>query len=265
MRYGYATGFATTVKHRVNDALLDWIAQAGYDFVEFPLMLLATQPLEECRRVAARLTELNLGADSCCNMFPASLRLTGPERNWQQAKDYLRGAFERMALLGTSKVVFGSSGARNLPDSTSLEEGYRQVSDFVGEVVVPFLEQYQMRLAMEPIGHYEANFINTLDDGMQVVQAVNHPRVRLLADSVHMLYENEGTESLNRYAEHLEHIHLCEADRVLPVDGVSPGLEAILKKLRAIGYNGTASFEPMPYGVEDMKAALRNVKSALEQ
>ena len=121
-----------------------------------------------------------------------------------------------------------------------------------------------MVLAMEPIGHYEANFINTLEDGIRVVQAVNHPRVRLLADSVHMLYEHEDADHLLRYADQLEHVHICEADRVLPSGEISPGLQNILTTLRSTGYDKTLSFEPMPHNMQQMISALNNVKRVLE-
>ncbi|NLD33788.1 MAG: sugar phosphate isomerase/epimerase [Clostridiales bacterium] len=261
MRYGYATGFASPIKDAVDYRLLDDIQAAGFDFAEFPLALLASLPLDECRKAAGRLDALGLGADSCCNMFPPSVRITGPKRDWQHARAYLDGAFERMTLLGVRKVVFGSSGARNLPEGTTPAEGYRQVIDFVGEVVLPFLEAHRMVLAMEPIGHYEANFINTLDDGMRVVRGVNHPRVRLLADSVHVLYEGEDPHHLKDYAQHLEHIHVCEAERALPLGQVSEGLKRFLTILQATGYDKTLSFEPVPYALPEMRTALNTVKS----
>ena len=40
MRFGYCTGFASNMMGAVNYALLDDIAAAGYDYVEFPLMQL---------------------------------------------------------------------------------------------------------------------------------------------------------------------------------------------------------------------------------
>lgn len=261
MRYGYATGFASPIRDAIDVRLLDDIQAAGFDFVEFPLALLSTLPIEECQQTARRLDSLGLGADSCCNMFPASIRITGPGRDWQAARQYLDGAFERLALLGVKKVVFGSSGARNLPEGTTPEDGFRQVIDFVGEVVLPYLEANRMVLAMEPIGSYEANFINTLDDGMRVVRGVHHPRVRLLADSVHVLYEGEDPRHLIDYAPHLEHIHVCEAERALPLGQMSEGLQAFLSALQAAGYDKTLSFEPIPYALPDMRAALNTVKS----
>lgn len=261
MRYGYATGFASPIKSAIDYPLLCSIREAGYEFVEFPLTLLSALDLEACEKLAGTLRSLGLGADSCCNMFPASLRITGPERDWAACADYLDTAFERLRLLGVKKTVFGSSGARNIPVGTTREEGFEEVAAFVSSCVVPLLERFDIVLAMEPIGSYEANFLNTLDDGMRIVEKVGHPRVRLLADSVHMLYEHEDPQRLRMYADTLEHIHICESGRALPLGKVSPGLKQILLTLRDIGYDGTLSFEPTPYPLDDMSSALRTVKS----
>lgn len=261
MRYGYVTGFASPLKTGIDYPLLNSIKAAGFDFVEFPLTLLSALALDECERLAGKLRLLGLGADSCCNMFPATLRITGPGRDWAACAGYLDTAFLRMRLLGVKKVVFGSTGARNIPAGTTRQEGFDQVAEFVATCIVPLLERFDVVLAMEPIGTYEANFLNTLDDGMRIVNSVRDTRVRLLADSVHMLYEHEDPRRLQIYADNLEHIHICENDRALPLGEVSSGLEQILLTLGDIGYDKTLSFEPTPYPLDDMAYALRTVKA----
>ena len=264
MRYGYVTGFATHIKNRVDYSLLRDIKTSNFDFAEFPLVLLQSLPDEEFDQLCSELKIIGLDADASCNMFPPHLRLTGPQRDTEAARLYLNSAFERLSLLGTKKIIFGSSGARNLPEGTDKETGYQQIADLVREIVIPLLVQYDLTLCMEPIGHYEANFINTLDEGMRIVNAVSHPSVRLLADSVHMLYENEDIEHLNMYSKYLEHIHITENDRILPKEPITPELEEILKMIKKIGYNKTLSFEPMPHSQKDMAHALDLVKRYLD-
>ena len=82
------------------------------------------------------------------------------------------------------------------------------------------------------------------------------PELRLLADSVHLFTEREPAEDIVTYAPYLDHIHLCEAGRALPEGGISEGLAEILAAMRRIGYDKTASFEPMPHGLEAMKNGL---------
>lgn len=263
MRFGYCTGFAAGMTGEVNYGLLDEIEAAGYDFVEFPLMQLEALSPEGFERLKTHMASMRIACDACCNMFPAHVRLLGGEADDSKIRGYLDVAFARMEALGVKKVVLGSSGARNLPDGMSRPEGVQALSRLISEVIVPYLDASGILLLMEPIGSYEANFINTLPDGMEVVNAIRHPRVALLADSVHLLYENESPEHIVRFAPYLQHIHLCEAQRALPVNGLSDGLSAIADALKQIGYSGTFSFEPMPHTPLQMRMALENVKSAL--
>ncbi len=264
MRYGFCTGFATLLKNRIDYTLLDAVRQTGYDFVELPLMQTAALPEAAFTALAAVLRASGLAADSSCNLFPPTLRLTGPDARREPVRAYLRPAFDRLSALGTRTLVFGSSGARNLPQGVNAEEGYRQLSALVAEELVPLLEAHDITLVMEPIGGYEANFIRTLPEGMEIVRRVNHPRVRLLADSVHLLWEKEDPADLTRFAPYLTHVHVCENQRVLPVDAYSPELAAFLQTLKATGYDRTLSFEPMPYPPEAMAQALRTLKSFWE-
>ncbi len=263
MRFGYCTGFAAGMTGPIDYKTLDMIQAAGYDYVEFPLMQLADLPQDEFEALKAYLCGMTIGCDACCNMFPARVRLLGEEAKESVIDEYLTVAFARMAELGTKTIVLGSSGARRLPEGMSKEEGVKLLAEVIAKHVIPRLEEHDITLVMEPIGSYEANFINTLPDGMEVVEAVNHPRVQLLADSVHLLYENEPPEHITRYAENLWHIHLCENERALPVEGISEELKAILDAICESGYDACASFEPMPHSVEEMRAALEQVKRAL--
>ena len=264
MRFGYCTGFAAGMTGPIDYKTLDMIQSAGYDYVEFPLMQLAELEEDAFKALKTYLDSTSLACDCCCNMFPSRVRLLGEEAKESVIDAYLSVAFPRMAQLGVKTIVLGSSGARRLPEGMTKEEGILQLANVITEKVVPLLEQYDITLVMEPIGSYEANFINTLPDGMKVVEAVHHPRVQLLADSVHLLYENESPEHITRYAANLKHIHLCENERALPADEISDGLSAILAAIRESGYDLTASFEPMPHSLEAMRTALERIKSILQ-
>lgn len=263
MRFGYCTGFAAGMTGTIQESLLSDIQACGYDYVEFPLMQIEALPQDGFERLRKRMASMQISCDVMCNMFPARVRLLGAEASKSQIRSYLDNAFDRMQKLGTQKIVLGSSGARNLPSEMTKQEGVKRLSALIAEVIVPYLTKYGIALVMEPIGHYEANFINTLPDGMEIVNAVAHPQVQLLADSVHVLYENESPEHLVQFAPHLRHIHLCEENRALPVDSISDGLRSILDALVRSGYDGTVSFEPMPYEPKAMQSALQTVRDVL--
>lgn len=246
MRYGFCTGFATKVKDRIDYTLLDSIKAAGYDFVEFPLMLTAALSDAAFDELLTYLRKLKLDADVTCNMFPPTLKVTGSQANRQDIAEYLDKAFERMNQLGTYKLVFGSSGARDLPTEMSYGEGIQQICTLLNNLVIPRLQKYDIHLVMEPISRQEANFITSLKEAMEVVQSVQHPLVTLLADSVHMLRDQEDMEYLIEYLPYLNHIHVSELERRLPTISYSNRLIEFLENLAQNGYDKTISFEPIP-------------------
>ena len=264
MRYGFCTGFAASMTGDISYELLDKVKAAGYDFVEFPLMQTATLSESAFDELCRYMADAGLAADCSCNLLPPHLKVTRETMDVPAVSAYLETAFSRMERLGTKKNIFGSSGARNLAPGTDEETGYRRLEVLLRDHLIPLLERYDMVLGVEPIGKGEANFINTLQDGMELVRRAAHPRVRLLADLTHMLYEGESEEELSRFSEDLVHIHVSEVDRALPYAGYTPRLSALLGRLRAIGYEGTISFESGPASAEEVDAALRLLRQTME-
>lgn len=264
MRYGFCTGFAAGMTGDIDHGLVRDIAAAGYDYVEFPMMQIAALSDPAFNELVRRLADNGLGADCTCNMFPPHLRLTGPQRDWAAIERYLDGVLPRLVRLGTRKIVLGSSGARDLPAGTDQAEGYDQMQELLEETVLPATERYGILIAVEPINHGEANFICTLPEGMEVVRRASHPRIRLLADTIHMLWEGEDPAELLRFRPWLEHFHISEAARVLPVDGYTPELSALLDGLRKAGPTDTVSFETRAYSRAEMARALSLLKERLE-
>ena len=50
----------------------------------------------------------------------------------------------------------------------------------------PVADRYRITIAIEPISRPEANFVNRTREGLDLVAAVDHPRIRLLVDYFHM-------------------------------------------------------------------------------
>lgn len=262
MRFGFCTAFAAAGEAAVDYRLLRRIKKAGYDFAEFPLMQIASLSEEDFQKMASAMQEMGLANDVCCNFFPQRVRLTGPDADRGAIGEYLERAMGRAHRLGTRKIVLGSCPARNLPEGTSQEEGYRQITAVLKECVVPLCREYDIMIVMEAIYHGPCNFIITLPDAMEVVRRVNSPYVSLLADTMHMAYNEEDPRYLNECFSSLNHVHVAEKDRVLPEDGYSKEVGAVLKILAEKGYQKTISFEAKDgMGPESMGKALRLLKA----
>ena len=257
MRYGMCTDIATKTRSEVEYSLLERIAEAGFDYVEFPLMMIETLDDSEFDKLLSELDRLGLACDCSCNYFPGRIKVVGPNANREEIETYLVKAMGRAARMGVKKIVFGSNNSRNLPDGEGIEQGYDELCGMLEESVVPFCRKYGITIVMEPIRRQSANFIITLSDGKKVVDRVGEPEILLLADLMHMNYNGEDPETLRDVIGVLRHVHICEWDRVLPEDGYSSFLRHCLDVLKDLNYDETISFESKD---GDLKKALKQLK-----
>ncbi len=261
MKYGFCKEFSTPMKTEVDYELVKMIKEAGFDYIEMRLMLVAALSDEEFLKLNNTLKELNLPCDACCALFPKTVRVTGADRDYDVIRAYLEKAFYRANVLGAKKLVFGSAPARALDENTSEEEGYLQLADMINKIMLPLCEKYDITVVIEPLRRDACNFINTLTDGEKLVKMVNSDRIKLLADSLHMLTNEESASRIEDFREDLYHVHIADAQRLLPEDGYGEAVANVIKYLQKIGYNKTISFESKNgSGLESMKKALALLK-----
>ncbi|HEX8465105.1 MAG TPA: TIM barrel protein, partial [Abditibacterium sp.] len=91
----------------------------------------------------------------------------------------------------------------------------------------------------------EDNLINSVETGAQVVEAIAHHSIMLLADFYHMFEENEPVSHVEDAGPLLRHTHLADLGRVAP--GYAKDGEAdfvgFFGALRAANYDARCSFE----------------------
>ena len=223
---------------------LSTIPQPAFDFVEANVQafLKPEQPDEAFRpnrTLAASLTRPVLAANC---FLPGDLRVTGPGVDYGRLERYADVAFRRAAQIGIGVIVFGSGGARKLPEGLSREEGLAQFIE-ANRRIAPLAERHGITVVIEPLNRTECNFVNSLADGAQVVEAVNHSHIRLLTDFFHMLREEESPDEILRFGHLLHHAHLAEkAERTVP--GVKgDDFRPFLSALKAVGYDRLISIE----------------------
>ena len=105
------------------------------------------------------------------------------------------------------------------------------------------VERAGVTLMIEPLSAGECNFINTLAEGAEIVEACDHPGVMLLGDTYHLGHHGEGPEAVRRHGNILRHFHVAEypSRRYPGADGQS--YVGWFEALRAAGYTGGVSIE----------------------
>jgi sugar phosphate isomerase/epimerase len=99
---------------------------------------------------------------------------------------------------------------------------------------------------LEPINRYETNFVNTIVDGLQLLDEVGEPTFKLLADTFHMnIEEADIPASLRQAGERIGYVHIADSNRRAPGQGHTD-FRTIFQTLARIGYCGPVSAEMLP-------------------
>ena len=221
------------------------LAGLGYDYAELPLAEMMQLGQEQFKAIMAHLHSSGIGCEVCNNLFPVTMRLTGDQADPpQRIRDYLRGAFDRAADVGSRKVVFGSGGAKRLPAGYPYEAGFSQLVDVTG-LIGEEAAECGITIVLEPLNRGECNIINSVADAAELARQVGLPSVSALVDYYHLMLEKEPLTHLSETgAVKIKHVHFAEPDgRAYPKLNQAENYIPFFDALKAIGYDGTISCE----------------------
>ena len=241
MRFGDCLNIVAAVNSG-NLHVVELVKKNKFDFIEPSLTAIAQATDAEFAATKKYLQEKGICTPVCNGMFPKEIRLTADGVDFGKISAYVDHAFARAKEIGVEKVVLGSDKSRQLPDGYDQDKAYEEMIAAVKNCVVPYCEKYGIVVMIEPLRR-PCNFINTLKDGMRVVYGVNHPMVKLLADTIHMITSGEDPTYVQEIKDYILHVHVSDWNRALPEFGYSPELTAVLREIKRSGYNGTFSFE----------------------
>jgi D-psicose/D-tagatose/L-ribulose 3-epimerase len=98
-------------------------------------------------------------------------------------------------------------------------------------------------ILVEPLAPHLCNVINTLEEAMKVVRAVNSPAVATMFDTHNTAAEKEDPADLIRkYLPYIRHVDLNEMDGRRPGAADYP-FEIVMRTLRQGGYRHWISVE----------------------
>ena len=236
--------------------------ESGFDYVELSLrdvVALSTAPRSE---LSARLEALELPCEACNNFFPAEVRLTGPDADVEQAIAYAATALDCAAQLGAAVVVFGSSGARNVPDGFAMKKARRQLIELLRRLGA-LAKERGITIVIEPLNKGESNIINSVPEGLRLARAVDHPNVQLLVDFYHLTAERERPGVLRAAGTTIQHVHFARPEgRTFPAEWTE-GYDEFFRGLAAIGYERRCSIEA--YSADFVSDARRCLGSLRER
>ncbi|MHB0856929.1 MAG: sugar phosphate isomerase/epimerase family protein [Anaerolineae bacterium] len=215
----------------------------GYDYIE-PTVVSTLVPVEDEESYSARkpaLAKLTPPIRAFNVFVPSQIQVVGEAVDWDLVDHYVATAVRRAAGLGGKLIVFGSGGARSIPEGFSRALAWGQLVRFLN-ICADHVAAAGITIAIEPLNRRESNIINTYLEGVQLAKDVDRGQVRVLADLYHMMMDSEPLDDITREPDWLAHVHVADSNRRYPGSGSYPlaRLFGILKDLR---YQGGVSIE----------------------
>jgi len=221
---------------------------AGYAYAEMTCAtLLYEQDEAAFAPVRKQYLESPITVEAFNVFLPGTHRVTGPDVDLEKVGRHMDIVLRRASEVGASIMVFGSGGARRLPEGWLLEKGRRQFIEaarLAGEIAA----KYGMTIALEPLLKRACNFFNRTDQGSEFVDLIAHPNVKLLTDLYHIAWEAEPFENMVAAGPKLAHIHLATPCIPATGDDGGPGYDfpAFLSTLAHADYHGRITVEDNP-------------------
>jgi sugar phosphate isomerase/epimerase len=215
------------------------LAAAGADFIEENVQrfLVPLQPDAAFRPLPAALPVY-----AANSFLPGDLKCVGPAVDSARLRQYATTAFRRARQAGIEVIVFGSGGARQIPDGFSHREAEQQFVALL-RTLGPLAGDHGVMLVVEPLNQGECNFINSVAEAAALVEAAGQPHVRVLADFYHMMRDGQSPADIVTHGKLLRHVHIAERAKRTPPGTAGDDFRPYLTALRQIGYRGAICIE----------------------
>ena len=233
MKLGICTGFDN----------LEKAAAYGFDYIEVGVGSVANLSDEEFAAIKAKIDASPIKVEAANVMLPGPFHVTGKEADFVEIETFLKKAFPRLASLGCKSVVFGSGGARRIPEGFPREDAWKQMVE-ASKIIAKVAGENGITITLEPLNTKETNIINSVSEGGKLVEEVDHPSFMLLADYYHVGIENEGFGGIMKYGKYLRHTHIAHpVTRTVPKKDDNGNYEGFFAALKEVGYDARVSIE----------------------
>lgn len=212
MRLGCCGSMISPSSDPIGVGIVEDLARFGFDYIELSLAGMADLAEPDFAALARRVAASGIACEACNKFFPPRVRLTGAAASLAAALEYARPAMDRAARLGVQIIVFGSSGAKNVPAGFDMTAAGKQLVELL-QHVGPLAQERGITIAIEPLNRQESNIINLASEGLELVRAVHHPHVQLLIDYYHLMMEHEDPAVIVRAGAAVRHLHVAQVER----------------------------------------------------
>lgn len=246
-----AASFSGSLAQNIAD-----IAAMGYDGVELAIRdpkLVDVDALEALTREhGLRVPAIGTGQA----WGEEKLSFTDPDESVRRAAVERIKSHIPLAARFNAVIIIGLVRGIIKPGITH-EQGMAWVCEALQECSAA-AKPFGVRLALEPINRYETTLVNSVAQGMALIDQVGADNFGLLLDTFHMnIEEPDILQSISACGDRIFHFHVADSNRWYPGAG-HLDFSGILSRLQSTGYDGFVSGEFMPLP-DPLTAARENI------
>jgi sugar phosphate isomerase/epimerase len=244
-----AVSFAGAIEERLAS-----LSSLGFDGVELairdPKLLDAEELIERLRRHALRVPAIGTGQ---AYVEEGLLLVSASAEVRRAALERVLSHLPFAARLG-AVVIVGLIGTSSL-DGQTVDRALDSLASAL-RVIAAEASALGVRIAVEPVNRYESPLLQTVDDGLRLLAALDADNVGLLLDTFHMNIEETSTaDAVRRAGDRIFHVHVADSNRWYPGAG-HVDFSGILAALDDVAYGGFLSGEFLPNPSPDESATL---------
>ncbi|MDA1179380.1 MAG: sugar phosphate isomerase/epimerase [Planctomycetota bacterium] len=242
MRFGINTFLFACPFTNKSTRLFPKFKEWGFDTVEIAIEDLGHI---DPAYVKTKLDENGLACSSVAPCLGTDRDLRGSIESQRAGIRFMQSVLEYMAILDApalTGVVYSTVGRTELVPPKERRQQWKTVTKNLREVCAT-AESLGRIVALEPVNRFETDFINTCDQGLQMIEDVGSSSLKLLLDTFHMnIEEKDPAAAIRRAGLHLGHFHACGCDRGTPgSDHID--WKRITAALKSIRYRGDVVIE----------------------
>jgi sugar phosphate isomerase/epimerase len=216
---------------------------AGFLTVGTDALLCPDQPEEVFAEKLAQALAAPLPVLACNGFIrPAHLRCVGPQANHDEVLAWADIALGRLRRVNGKFMVFGSGGARRIPDGWPRDKAEEQFVALLKRMG-PLAENHGVTVVVEQLQASECNFINRIGHAASLIRAAGHPHIRLLADLYHMARTGDTPDDLKNAMDVVAHMEIAEKEKRTYPGIKGDDFRPFFRVLKQGGYRGAISIE----------------------
>jgi D-psicose/D-tagatose/L-ribulose 3-epimerase len=255
MRFGASTFIWVSPFSNKTLDLIDRVKAFGFDLIE---VCVEDPDTVDLATIRARITKADLRV-TICGAFGPNRDLSSEDESVQKAGlFYLRRCIDFAQALDSPFVsgpMYAAVGNTRLVDEDARRAQWKRSAANL-KVAAAYAAERSVKLAIEPLNRFETDLINTVDQGLRMVDEIAADNVGLLLDTFHMnIEEKDIPAAIRRAAGRIVEFHACSNDRGTPGEDHLPW-RAIAGALRDVRYDGPVVIEAFTPEVREIARAV---------